>query len=81
MDFSFADIIGSVGVFILLLAFVLNLLNKISRESLSYILMNVIGAGLACYASYLINYVPFIILEAVWTAVSIIALLKYYTKK
>ena len=81
MDFSFADIIGSIGVFILLLAFVLNLLNKISRESLSYILMNVIGAGLACYASYLINYVPFIILEAVWTAVSIIALLKYYTKK
>jgi hypothetical protein len=81
MDFSLADIIGSVGVFILLLAFVLNLLNKISRESISYILMNVIGAGLACYASYLINYIPFIILEAVWTLVSLIALLNYYRKK
>ncbi|HUS03305.1 MAG TPA: hypothetical protein VMY77_16310 [Chitinophagaceae bacterium] len=81
MNFSFADIIGSVGVFILLLAFVLNLLNKISRESISYILMNVIGAGLACYASYLINYIPFIILEAVWTSVSVIALLNYYKKK
>lgn len=81
MDFSFADIIGSAGVFILLLAFVLNLLNKISRESINYILMNVIGAGLACYASYLINYIPFIILEAVWTVVSVIALLNYYRKK
>ena len=81
MDFSVADIIGSVGVFILLLAFVLNLLNKISRESISYILMNVIGAGLACYASYLIHYIPFIILEAVWTAVSVIALINYYMKK
>jgi hypothetical protein len=80
MNFSFADIIGSAGVFILLLAFVLNLMNKIYRESISYILMNVIGAGLACYASYLINYIPFIILEAVWTLVSLIALLGYRKK-
>lgn len=77
MNFSGSDIIGSVGVFILLLAFVLNLLNKISRESLAYILMNIIGAGLACYASYLINYVPFIILEGVWTLVSLAALMRY----
>jgi hypothetical protein len=77
MNFQFTDIIGSVGVFILLLAFVLNLLNKISRENIIYILMNIAGAGLACYASYLINYLPFIILEGVWTFVSIIALLRY----
>lgn len=77
MEFSFADIIGSTGVFILLLAFVLNLLNKIPRGSLVYIVMNIIGAALACYASYLINYIPFIILEGVWTFVSLIALLRY----
>jgi hypothetical protein len=77
MTFSFSDIIGSAGVFILLLAFVLNLLNKIYKESLIYILMNVIGGGLACAASYLINYIPFIILEAVWTLVSVFALLNY----
>lgn len=74
---SFADLTGSAGVFILLLAFVLNLLNKITRESISYILMNIIGAALACYASYLINYIPFIILEGVWTVVSFIALVRY----
>ena len=78
MSFSLADIIGSMGVFILLLAFILNLLNKISRESLSYIVMNVSGAALACYASYLINYIPFIILEGIWTIVSLVALLKYH---
>ena len=77
MTFSFSDMVGSVGVFILLLAFVLNLVKKISRESLFYILMNIIGAGLACYASYLINYIPFIILEGVWTLVSLIALVNY----
>jgi hypothetical protein len=77
MELSFADIIGSIGVSVLLLAFILNLLNKISRDSLIYIVMNVAGAGLACYASYLINYIPFIILEGVWTMVSLIALLRY----
>ncbi len=81
MHLTLADIIGSVGVFILLLAYVLNLLNKISRESLIYILMNVIGGALACLASYLIHYIPFIILEGVWTIVSLIALINYFRAK
>ena len=81
MNISFSDIIGSVGVSVLLLAFVLNLLNKISRENIIYILMNCIGAALACFASYLIHYIPFIILEAVWTLVSLVALLKLYKNK
>ena len=81
MNISFSDIIGSVGVSVLLLAFVLNLLNKISRENIIYILMNCIGGALACFASYLIQYIPFIILEAVWTLVSLAALLKFYKNK
>jgi hypothetical protein len=80
MNSSYSNIIGSVGVFILLIAFVLNLLNKISRESIIYILMNIIGGGLACFASYLIHYIPFIILEGVWALVSVVALLKSYTR-
>ncbi len=81
MHLTIADIIGSVGVFILLLAFVLNLLNKLSKENLFYILMNVIGGALACFASYLILYVPFIILEGVWTLVSVIALARHFANK
>ena len=77
MNFSFYDIIGSAGVAILLIAFLLNLLNKISQKSLAYILMNIVGAGLACIASVLINYIPFVILEGAWTLVSIIALINY----
>ena len=80
MNISLSDMIGSVGVFILLLAFILNLLNKISRDNIFYIVMNTIGAALACFASYLIHYIPFIILEGVWTLVSLIALLNYYRK-
>ena len=80
MHLSTSDWIGSAGVTILLVAYLLNLRNKISKESLAYINMNIIGAGLACAASILINYLPFVILEAVWMLVSTAALIKYFRK-
>jgi hypothetical protein len=36
--------------------------------------LNILGAGISCYASFLIHYTPFIILEAVWCLVAVIAL-------
>ena len=71
------DWIGAVGVFLILLAYVLSALEKISTKDLSYILLNVVGAGIACYASILMDYIPFIILEGVWTAVSLVSLFRY----
>lgn len=71
------DWIGFIGVFQILLAYVLNVLDKIGKEDLSFILLNLIGAGMACYASILMNYMPFILLEGIWAAVSLVALVKY----
>jgi hypothetical protein len=70
-----ADWIGSIGVSILLVAFLLNLLKKIAQDSVSYVSMNLIGALLAGLASWMINYTPFIILEAVWVLVSVVSLI------
>jgi hypothetical protein len=81
MHFHANDLAGFTGVAILLAAFLLNLLDKISKDGLPYILMNVIGAALACLASYLIRYLPFIILEGVWTTVSAIALVKWFAAR
>ena len=78
MDFSV--VIGSAGVFLLLLAFFLNLFRIIKAESRVYIILNIIGAGMSCYASVLIGFVPFIVLEAVWCAVAIAGLMKTYLK-
>jgi len=81
MEFNVNDYIGFAGVLILLVAFLLNLTGKISKESLSYILMNIIGAGLACLASWLIHYIPFVILEGTWTLVSLFALINNFSKR
>jgi hypothetical protein len=75
------DWTGSIGVTILLIAYFLNLRDIIKKDSLSYLFLNLIGAGIACLASVLLNYVPFIILEACWTIVSAAGLFNYYRLK
>jgi hypothetical protein len=77
---SLSDWIGFTGVSLLLAAFLLNLLNKISIGSVVYMSLNVLGAGLACLASVLLVYWPFIILEGVWTLVSLAALVAHFRK-
>jgi hypothetical protein len=75
------DSIGFIGVTILLFAYFLNLTDKIGKDSLVYLQMNFFGAGLACLASVLMNYWPFIILEGSWALVSAIGIAKYIKNK
>jgi len=70
------DLIGTAGVTLLLLAYFLNLFNIIQKDKHAYIWMNFAGAGLACYASFLLSYLPFVILEGTWSAVSAAAIIK-----
>lgn len=72
----YSDFIGMTGVAILLVAFLLTLMKRLSTTDKSYALMNVIGASLSCYASFLIGYFPFVVLEATWALVSLLALAK-----
>lgn len=64
------DWTGFLGVTILLIAYFLNLRDIIQKNSLGYLLLNFIGAAMACMASVLLKYLPFIILEGCWTLVS-----------
>ena len=76
-----SDIIATIGVSLLLIAFFLQSLKVIKAESATYGFLNLFGAGIAGYASWLIPFMPFVILEAVWSAVALYGLIKFYTKK
>lgn len=76
---SFADNaewIGAVGVGLLLGAFFLNLFGWMKTDSRVYQALNAIGAGIACYASYLIDFLPFVVLEGTWSIVAISAFIQ-----
>ena len=74
---SFKDqVIGSIGVALLLIAFFMNLFGMLTTESRAYQAMNVVGAGISCYASYLIGFIPFVVLEGVWCVTALAAMLR-----
>jgi len=73
---NYIDWTGFIGVTLLLLAFFLNLKTQIKTDSFPYLMLNFLGAGIACLASVLLNYIPFVILEGCWALVSAVGLVK-----
>ncbi|MPM51274.1 hypothetical protein SDC9_98022 [bioreactor metagenome] len=75
---EFSVIVGSTGVLLLLPAFFLNLFKVLMQDTKTYAIMNIFGAELSCYASILIDYMPFVILEGTWVLVAFIGLIKLF---
>jgi hypothetical protein len=73
-------LIGSIGVTILLVAFGLNLMRVFSAQHPAYLAMNVVGSVLAGISSYLIGFIPFVVLEAVWALVAGVGLIRHLAK-
>ena len=63
--------IGLTGMSLILIAFVMNQIHKWKDISLTYDIVNVIGAGLLVIYSIMIQSYPFLILNSVWTLVSL----------
>ncbi|WP_374948499.1 hypothetical protein [Mucilaginibacter sp.] len=71
-----SDIIASLGVTILLIAFLLNLYKKLPAYSRWYSGMNFLGAGLCGASSYMITFYPFVVLESIWAAFALWSFIK-----
>jgi hypothetical protein len=69
-----ATLIGTIGVALLLVAFLLNLLKLLRADDYSYMLLNLTGAGLACWSSVMIRFMPFVALEGAWAGVAAVML-------
>lgn len=70
------DLIGTLGVGLILLAYFLNMFSLIKKDGTLYFSINILGAGIACLAAVLIHFMPFIILEAAWVLVSVVGIIK-----
>ena len=76
MTITPAEWVGAAGVSMLLLAFVLLQVNRIEKAGLIYLSLNTVGAALACLSSYMIDFLPFVVLEGVWAVSSFVVLSK-----
>jgi hypothetical protein len=77
---SQATLFSALGVCLILLAFLGSSFNKIAQASLTYWLLNLAGGILATIGAALMDSVPFVVLEAVWTVASMVGLVKLLKK-
>ncbi len=73
---DFPTIVGFVGVILMLIAFLLNLAGRMAANDVPYLLLNFVGACLAGWSSWMIHFLPFVLLEGTWALVAGIGLVR-----
>ena len=74
MKYSFTDFLGNVGVVLITIDYLLLQLDRIGSNSLTYSLLNAIGAGLIII-SLIFNFnLSAFIMEAIWVVISLFGL-------
>jgi hypothetical protein len=81
MNYTFYDLVGSIGVFIIIFTYVLLQTEKIKSETLLYSVLNAVGASLIIVSLiFNFNFSAFIV-EFFWVLISIYGIIKYFVKK
>lgn len=81
MGYTWYDFVGNVGVFLLLAAYLLLQLNKLSSNQLSYSILNGVGAIFILISlTYEFNLSAFAI-EFFWLLISLVGIVNYYRAK
>jgi paired small multidrug resistance pump len=78
MRYSFTDFLGNIGVVLIIIAYLLLQLNRVCSNSLSYSLLNAVGASLIII-SLIFNFnLSAFIMEAIWVVISLFGLYRYF---
>ena len=81
MTYGLLDFVGNVGVVLLMLAYLLLQLNKLESSSITYSLLNAVGACfiiLSLWANF--NLSAFVI-EVFWVLISLVGIVRYLRLK
>ncbi len=78
---SQANWIATIGVGILLSAFFLNIVGKLRTEDKAYSFLNLLGGLLSAYASWIVDFYPFVILNIIWSITAFMFLIKKHVPR
>ena len=81
MELSWYDIVGSIGVIIIIGAYLLLQLQKVESSSLLYSLLNGTGAILVIISLYFDFNFPAFVVEFFWLLISVFGIGKYLLKR
>ncbi|HYK20813.1 MAG TPA: hypothetical protein VEV42_08770 [Pyrinomonadaceae bacterium] len=81
MSYGLLDLIGNVGVVVLMTAYLMLQLNKLSSDGLAYSLLNAIGASLII-VSLIYNFnLSALLMEVFWVLISFVGIYRYFRLK
>ena len=74
MDYGWFDLVGNIGVLLMVIAYLLLQLEKLSSSAVSYLLLNTVGAVLVIISlTFRFNLSAFL-MEAFWLLISLYGL-------
>ena len=81
MSYGLLDLVGNIGVVVLIIAYLMLQLDKLSSNGLVYSLLNAIGAG-CIIISLLVNFnLSAFIIEVFWVLISFVGIYRYFRLK
>ncbi len=77
MNYSLFDFIGNVGVFLIIISYLLLQLNKLSSKHISYSVMNLLGASLVVISLIESFNMSAFVIEVFWVGISLVGIVNY----
>lgn len=81
MNIAWYDIVGTLGVVVIVVTYVLLQTGRVRSDQLVYSLMNAIGATLILISLYYDFNFPSFVVEFFWLAISLFGIGKYLLKR
>ena len=81
MTYAWYDILGTVGVAVIVVTYVLLQLERIRSDQLSYSLLNAAGALLILISLFYTFNLPSFIVEFFWLLISLFGIAKYLLRR
>jgi hypothetical protein len=81
MRYGPVDLVGNIGVVILMVTYLMLQLNKLSSDSLAYSVLNAAGAGLIVISLLFDFNLSALLMEVFWVLISFVGIYRYFRLK
>ena len=81
MNYGPLDVLGNIGVIVLIFTYLMLQLNKLSSDGLAYSLLNAIGAGLIVVSLLYDFNLSALLMEVFWVLISLVGIYRYFRLK
>jgi hypothetical protein len=81
MSYGPMDLLGNIGVVVMILTYLMLQLNKLSSHGLAYSMLNAIGAGLVIVSLLFKFNLSALLLEGFWVLISYVGIYRYFRLK